>query len=153
MNSRKKILVVTGVFYLIMLVLTLSGRSVHNALLPKVTVTSLEYEKFPVSNDIKNGKKLSEEQQKGKKSFDQPQEFDLKIGIPKNIYKNKKVYIITIMTVNGEERTLAREVQELITGRVGETCYEVVSGLSALDQIVVTGQEDLFDGREVYVVE
>ncbi|NLC19367.1 MAG: hypothetical protein GX757_09160 [Clostridiales bacterium] len=137
-KSKKIIIAVCISYYLILLILTLCARRIHNASLPRVTVGTLEFEEFDYYDENSDADRKS---------------FRLGAGIPKEIYDNHKVYVIRKEIVNGEERNIAREVKNLEIGQSNEKYYEVLQGISMIDLVVFTGQEYIQDGSEVYVEE
>lgn len=125
MVNRKKITLIVGaVFYLGILVLSITAKQIHIAMLPKVTVVNL-----------------------GTKVFGD----NANIALPKELYDNKTVYILTKEIVNGEERCIANEVTDLVLGQSDATDYEVIQGILFIDQVITSGQELLQNGCEVHV--
>lgn len=124
MKHKRKILVVGTVFYLSMLFLSVSAKRIHTAKLPKVTVTNLETKNFGECANV---------------------------AIPKEVYDSYPVYIIEKEILNGEERSFAKEVTDLVIGQSDDLNYEVIQGLTWMDQVIVNNQNQLKDGCEVYV--
>ncbi len=137
MTVRKITWLITVLFFCIMLLLTLSARSIHNAKLPKVKTGYLTYERF------------SHDEKKQYKDSNLQNEFT--VGLPKELYNNHSIYKISIETVNGEERSIARRITELVLGSENEGYYEVVEGITVLDQIIFESNKILQDGDEVYI--
>ncbi len=154
MGSKKIIGIISVSFLLTMLILTFTARKIHNASLPRVRTASLTYEVFMDSLGKEAGSEhesVTEKTGKGDQS-ERIASYDIgSYGIPRQIYDNHKVFILSKEMINGEERDIAREVADLVIGRSNDTSYEVIEGLSALDQIIISGQELVQDGCEVYV--
>lgn len=134
MNSKKITLIAGAIFYTTMLVLSITAKKIHIASLPKVTVESFESERFEDEGA-------------------DPINYKWNLVIPQELYDNQKVYIIIKEIVNGEERNIAKEVKDIEIGQSNDSGYEVIRGLSSIDQIITTGQEMIQDGCEVYVEE
>jgi hypothetical protein len=60
------------------------------------------------------------------------------------------VYVIYTAKKNGTERTFVRKA-EIAAGEEKDGYFEVLSGLTYLDQIVTSDTADLYDGCEVRV--
>jgi|GEM_PF-390044 len=148
MSGKRTTLIVSVIFYIIMIIFTVSARKIHNESLPRVTVESLAYEAFAEEEAAVDVKSEADEKSELNKT---PMNYEWNVGILKELYDNQKVYIISKEIMNGEERSIAKEVTNLVIGRSNDTSYEVLSGLSVLDQVIITGQELIQDGREVYV--
>lgn len=138
MRTKRITIFVCVFFYVILLVLTLAARPIHNASLPRVTVGTLDFKEFDYVEDESSDIAFRKN-------------YRLSVGLPKELYDNHKVYIIRKEIVNGEERDIAREVTNLELGQSNDKFYEVIRGISMLDQVVFTGQEYIQDGSEVYV--
>lgn len=165
MRAKRITIIVCAFFYIILLTLTFSARRIHNASLPRVTVINLEFERFEDKVEAEGferepslGNDPLDKDNKGKNndtgnSNRNRMNFKLSVGIPKELYENNKIYIIRREIVNGEERNIAREATNLEVGQSNDKFYEVIRGLSSLDQVVLTGHELIQDGSEVYVEE
>ena len=80
-------------------------------------------------------------------------DFDRAFGVPKELYDNNELYILSSEMINGEIRTIVRNVtEEVEIGRSNEESYEVVKGLYGFNEIIIDGLEDIEDGCEVYVI-
>ncbi|NLJ96984.1 MAG: hypothetical protein GX321_07490 [Clostridiales bacterium] len=165
MRTKRITIIVCAFFYIILLTLTFSARRIHNASLPRVTVVNLEFERFEdkveaegfegepsLGNDPLDKDNKEKNNDIGNSHINR-MNFKLSVGIPKELYENHKIYVIRREIVNGEERNIAREVTNLEIGQSNDKFYEVIRGLSSLDQVVLTGQDLIQDGSEVYVEE
>lgn len=137
MKWKERTIIVSILFYAVMLILTASARIIHNSTLPKVTVGYLEGQRFQ-QNESYNEKDILTK-------------VLISIGIPKTLYESQHVYILSKEIINGEERNIAREVMNLEIGRSSDTHYEVIKGISGIDLVILTGGELVEDGQEVYV--
>lgn len=137
MKMKKITLVVTVLFLVVMLFLTVGARKIHIASLPKVTVSSLEMVRFEV--------------EQGEESKEKSSTVEFSLGLPKELYDEQKIFVISMEVVNGEERSIAREVYNLVLGRENKDCYEVVEGITSLDQVILSEDESIQDGDEVYI--
>lgn len=122
-------IIITVLFFVIMFMLTIFARQLHDATLPKVTVERLDNALFP--NDVGG----SESQ----------------LVISAEMYHSGKVYVLYTGVKNGEERQLVRLVQVEI-GREGDGVYEVLSGVDSRDYVVVAHEGELAHGAEVVII-
>ena len=77
----------------------------------------------------------------------------MEIGIPKELYDNHEIYILSSEMINGEIRTVVRNVTEKVEiGRSNEDSYEILKGLYGMNKIIIDGFENIQDGCEVYVI-
>ena len=77
----------------------------------------------------------------------------MEIGIPKELYDNHEIYILSSEMINGEIRTVVRNVTEKVEiGRSNENSYEILKGLYGMNKIIIDGFEIIQDGCEVYVI-
>lgn len=120
-------MVISLVFYAIMLVLALGARRMHRASLPHVEVTVPVLEMFGEGEDM-----------------------SVSAALPEKIVDGRKVFVVSEEMVNGEWRTIAREAERLELGRVSGVYREVVNGPNVLSQVIVADVE-LSDGQEVWI--
>lgn len=175
MNAKRIILILSAIFYIVMLILSISVRKIHIASLPRVKVARLDFISF--KNESEADASLADiniadiaEADKGEADAREtiatadngaiendsnyvPSSYEFCLAIPKKICDNKKVFILSTRVINGEERTVAREVSNLELGRANDSFYEVINGISLLDEVIIEGQDKLQDGCEVYVEE
>lgn len=128
--------VITLFFFILMLILTISARNIHNSQIPNVTVKRLTQEDFAINSILKSGEEVTTYQKR--------------LAIPKNIIGSGEVYVITRIYVNGEERDAARLVLPQI-GAENEGFYEVTGGIDRRDLIIYDSNKKLNDGDEVFV--
>ena len=147
MRGKKITLIVTAFFYIFMLVFSVSARKIHVASLPRVKVTDIEFETF----EIEEQEQLEVEEEADNWNFNM--DFDRAFGVPKELYDNNELYILSSEMINGEIRTIVRNVtEEVEIGRSNEESYEVVKGLYGFNEIIIDGLENIEDGCEVYVI-
>ena len=119
-----------------------SARKIHVASLPRVKVTDVKFEIFEVEE-------YADESGSGNTNRD----YDMEIGIPKELYDNHEIYILSSEMINGEIRTVVRNVTEKVEiGRSNEDSYEILKGLYGMNKIIIDGFENIQDGCEVYVI-
>lgn len=142
MSGKKTTLIVMAIFYITMLAFTVSARKIHVASLPRVKVTDVKFEIFEV-----------EEYEDESGSGNTNRDYDMEIGIPKELYDNYEIYILSSEMINGEIRTVVRNVTEKVEiGRSNEVSYEILKGLYGMNKIIIDGFENIQDGCEVYVI-
>jgi hypothetical protein len=122
-------IILTILFFSLMLILTISARSIHHSQIPNVKVKRLTMEDFSGGSWT-----------------------DKRPAIPKNIIEKGEVYIIANIYINGEERKAARLVYPQL-GAENKEYYEVTGGLDRRDLLIVDSSKELNDGVEVYIVE
>ncbi|MCM1568825.1 MAG: hypothetical protein NC081_05185 [Roseburia sp.] len=132
---KKHWLMISVVFYMAMLVLTFTARSIHERNLPQVTAEYLGEALIPMEYVDENG-----ETQTGTTS---------RMVISRELTQ-QPVFVLYKDIKNGEERDFVREVQ-LVTGVEREDLLEVVSGIGFRDRVVVSSTGELVDGAEVTV--
>lgn len=128
--------VFTIIFFLIMLILTISARDIHNSQIPNVTVKRLTQEDFAFISILKNGEEVTTREKR--------------LAIPKSIIDSGEVYVITRTIINGEERDAARLVFPQI-GVENEEFYEVIAGVDRRDLVIFDSNKKLKDGDEVFI--
>jgi hypothetical protein len=131
--KMKICLAVTLAFFISMIVLTFTARSVHNARLPHVSVKRLTRESYTV---YREGSMITYRQ----------------ISISKTLYDEGEVYTIFSRIVNGEKRDFARKVI-LRIGQELEDFYEVIDGLLGYELVIFDSDKPLNNGVEVFVVQ
>lgn len=135
MNGKKITMVISLCFYFIIFLLTIVAKKIHIASLPKVTVECLEFVTFEREEQAKENSNMLE----------------FGLGLPKTLYDNHEIYVISTEIMNGEERSIARIVTDLVLGRENEDYYEVLEGISNLDQVIVYSDGVIYEGEEVAI--
>ena len=129
--KKRIVLIISILFYVVMAVLSLTARKIHNANLPQVEVMELKSDIF-----------YNED---GSHSFG--------VSLPKELYNDGVVYRVTTEIINKEFRYIARLAQNIEFGEENFTCYEVKDGLFYNDKIIISSLEGITDGCEVYIKE
>lgn len=144
MRGKKITLIATAFFYILMLIFSVSARKIHLARLPRVKATDVKFEIF---------EREEQEEDNEAGNWNANMDYDMEIGIPKDIYDSHELYILSSEMINGEIRTVVRNVtEEVEIGRSNEESYEVLKGLYGLNEIIIEGLENIQDGCEVYVI-
>ena len=134
--TKKITLVITVLFFALMLFLTFFAESIHSASLPRVIVSRVENKLFPVERVLDDGTVMSFSQERSAVSEE---------------LLNMGIYTLYSIEKNGTKRNYVREVFVETGERTEDGYYEVVSGLSFIDRIVVESTGELYDGCEVVV--
>lgn len=134
--TKKISLGITVLFFALMLFLTLFAESIHLASLPQVTVSHVESKPFPVERVLDDGTVLSFSQER--------------FAVSEELL-NMGIYTVYSYEKNGTKRDFVREVYVETGEKTEDGYYEVVSGLSFSDRIVVERTGELYDGCEVKV--
>ncbi|MCL2018966.1 MAG: hypothetical protein FWG70_04325 [Oscillospiraceae bacterium] len=136
-------IIITLIFFASMVVLTVTARDIHNALLPQVTARRLTQEDFEFVIDFE---------------YDGiPQTAVItqkRLAIPKELYNpdtSDAVFVVTTIYINGEERVGVRRVVPQ-TNEKNEGFYEVTGGISRSDFVIFTSSKVLEDGAEVFIL-
>lgn len=134
--TKKILLIITIIFFAGMLLLTLFAEPLHNASLPKVTVSRPEQRPFPYEYTDENGEPRTGSIQK--------------IAVPKPMLEDG-IYVVYSAEKNGTKRDFVRRAP-VQTGEERDGYVEIVSGIMFSDRIVTESTEELYDGCEVNVV-
>lgn len=118
--KNKLILLISVLFYAGMLLMTCSARKLHEAGLPHVKVSEIGYQLF-VDGD-------------GKEWFS--------AALPKEWYREGRLYAIGGATINNGYRTVARQVDAIELGLENEDFYQVKNGLNAGDSLLYDGMRN-----------
>lgn len=127
-RKKKIIAAISILFYLGMLFMAVGARRLHRDRLPQVTVT------VPTMKTFMEGDSIS-----------------AALTLPEKLVKDGVLFVVSEEMINGELRTIARQVNGLEIDRVSDGYCEIVTGLSSLAQVIVDGKEELADGDEVLV--
>ena len=128
-GKRRAIVGISVLFYAVMLFLALGARRLHEGSLAHVSVTTPTI-----------------------KSFSEDDIFSVATTLPEELLRKGKLFVVERQVVNGEVRTIAREVTKLVLGRLSVDGYrEIVDGVEILGEVIADGGDGLQDGDEVIV--
>ena len=131
--KTKILIIITAVFFAVMLVLTFTARSIHEAGLPHVKAGRLTEAQFPFEFTDENGDVLIGTRQAAAVTKEQ-----LEQG----------VYVLYTAGKNGEVRDFVRRA-EIVPGIECDGYIEVLGGVSSFDKIVIGSDRDFSDGEVV----
>jgi len=124
MRGKKILFGISVLFYLGMILLSLSARRLYTASLPRVRIGYPEHRLFRVD---------------GEQAY--------LPAIPEELAA-KELYALTEVERNGELRYVAERLEPLF-GEEQDGYYPVMEGINILSPLVVEGMEDLTEGQEV----
>lgn len=127
MRKKGVVFAISGLFYLMMLLLTLFAKKRYMASLPVVRIGYLEQRTFLT----------------GEGQIYLP-------ALPEELY-GKTLYCIRMEEKNGEPRYIAREIRAVLSGEKENGYYAVSGGISGFVPLVLEASEELEEGREVFV--
>ncbi len=127
------LMIITAVFLLVMIFLTIFAESIHLAALPKVTAARPKTFMFEMSVTGADGNPMTVYSERTALTKEQLEE---------------GVYILYKADKNGTERTFVRSAT-LQTGAEQDGYIEIVSGLMSTDRMVISADSELYDGCEV----
>ncbi|MGN1304841.1 MAG: hypothetical protein ACI4YB_07385 [Oscillospiraceae bacterium] len=133
---KKALIVISTLFLFSMLFLSLFAEKIHNANLPKVTVSRLETHTFEEMYTDENGKTHTFYTDKVALTTEQIE---------------KGVYVVYSAEKNGTKRSFVRLAQ-VVTGAEKDGYFEIVAGLSLNDRVVIKQTDYIYDGCEVIIM-
>lgn len=132
-EKKVALLAAALLFFVLMILLTLTARDVHKARLPRVVVYTPTYENFEENRRV--------------------------LVLPMDIYTSNKtsnnqfeIYIIATKEINEEERNVVI-CAPIQVGVSNGMYFEVVRGLLGHELVVVSSDKPLNNGVEVFIVE
>ena len=134
--SKKILIIITALFFSAMLFLSLFAEKIHNAGLPKVTVSRPETCTFEETFTDENGKTYTFYTEKTALSKEQVE---------------KGIYVLYSAEKNGTKRSFVRLAQ-VVTGTENNGYLEIISGINYGEKIVTSSTSELYDGAEVVTV-
>lgn len=134
--SKKILIIITALFFSAMLSLSLFAEKIHNANLPKVTVSRPETLTFEETFTDENGETYTFYTEKTALSKEQVE---------------KGIYVLYYAEKNGTKRSFVRLVQ-VVTGTENNGYLEIISGINYGEKIVTSSTSELYDGAEVVIV-
>ena len=135
--KKKAVFIFTLIFFAVMLLFTLTARSIHNASIPHVSARRLTNQIFTEEFADENGDMQTLER--------------YSLAIDRELYESGNIYVLTQTLINGEYRDTAR-LAHIETGAEAGRYIEVISGLNPVDRIITDAKGELYDGCEVVVV-
>lgn len=140
-ETRKKpvlaLVVLSLLFYGIMLFLSVSAKNIHYARLPQVTASSIQKQSFTYSYTTDYGT---------------IQQTKLCAALPKDMVDSGQVFIITTDSRDDFIYYYAQRVSVVIDAeKENADYYAIASGIAGRDLVILSGYEDLEDGDEVYL--
>lgn len=127
MRKKAGILALSGLFYIVMLLLAVSARKMHTAALPVVRIAYLEQKMFLTG-----------------------EEREYLPALPEAL-KGRALYYVSEEEKNGESRYVARKLENVQLGEEKEGYYPVQDGISSYVALIVESDETLEEGKEVFV--
>ena len=124
MRGKKILFGISVLFYLGMILLSLSARRLYTASLPRVRIGYLEHRLFRVDGERAYLPAMPEE------------------------LAAKELYALTEVERNGELRYVAERLEPCF-GERQDGYYPVLEGINILSPLVVEGMEGLTEGQEV----
>ena len=131
--SKKILIIITALIFSAMLFLSLFAEKIHNAGLPKVTVSRPETHTFEETFTDENDEAYTFYTEKTALSKEQLE---------------KGVYVLYSAEKNGTKRSFVRLTQ-IVTGAENDGYFEIVSGINYGEKIVTSSTAELYDGAEV----
>ncbi len=125
MQGKKILFGISVLFYLCMILLSLSARRLYTASLPRVRIGYPEQRLFLVDGERAYLPAVSEE------------------------LAAKKLYCLTEVERNGELRYSVSRLENVRLGEEQDGYYPVLEGVNILSPLVVEGMEGLTGGQEV----
>lgn len=134
--NKKILIIITALFFSAMLFLSLFAEKIHNANLPKVTVSRPETCTFEETFTDENGETYTFYTEKTTISKEQIEQ---------------GIYVLYSAEKNGTKRSFVRLAQ-VVTGTENDGYLEIVSGINYGEKIVTSSTAELYDGAEVVTV-
>lgn len=133
--KTKILVIITAVFFAVMLALTFSARSIHEAGLPHVKAGRLGEAMFPFEFTDENGEVVTGIRQALAVSAEQMEQ---------------GVYVLYTAEKNGEVRDFVRRAK-IVCGAENDGYFEVFGGVSSFEKIVVDSDRTIADGEVVVI--
>ncbi|NLC20072.1 MAG: hypothetical protein GX757_12815 [Clostridiales bacterium] len=138
MKPKKIPLILTVLFFMLMIFLSFTARSIHNRMIPNVRVTRLTREKFQYEKSFEDGTVRTVV----RSSY----------AVPKWMYDQDFLYVVVPGIKNGDERTFARKIS-LPIGSENDDYYEIAEQFYDVNRLfIIESDKEIQDGTEVYVI-
>jgi len=138
MKPKKFPLILTVLFFSLMIFLSFSARSIHNKMIPNVKVARLTREKFQYEEMLADGTVKTVV----RSSY----------AIPKWMYDQDFLYVVVPGSKNGDERTFARKIN-LPVGAENDDYYEIAEQFYDVTRLfIIESDKEIQYGTEIYVI-
>jgi len=138
MKLKKIPLILTLLFFLLMIILSFTARSIHNKMIPNVRVARLTREKFQYEESFEDGTVRTAV----RSSY----------AVPKWMYDQDFLYVVVPGSKNGDERTFARKISLPIRAE-NDDYYEIAEQFYDVSRLfIIESDKEIQDGSEVYVI-
>lgn len=127
MRKRTVLLIISGLFYGALLLLTVFAKKLYTASLPRVKIGYLEQRAVTVGEERQYLPML-----------------------PEKLY-GKTLFFVSTEEKNGELRYVARALEATVAEQQINGYYAVLDGINSFTALIVEGFEELEEGREVFV--
>lgn len=127
MRKRTVLLIISGLFYGALLLLTVFAKKMYTASLPCVKIGYLEQRAVTVGEERQYLPML-----------------------PEKLY-GKTLFFVSTEEKNGELRYVARALEATVAEQQINGYYAVLDGINSFTALIVEGFEELEEGREVFV--
>lgn len=127
MRKRTVLLAISGLFYAVLLLLTVFAKKLYTASLPRVKIGYLEQRAVTVGEERQYLPML-----------------------PEKLY-GKTLFFVSAEEKNGEFRYVARALEATVAEEQQNGYYAVLDGINGFTALIVEGFEELEEGREVFV--
>ena len=135
MKQKRGVAVGTCIFFVIMLILTFSARTIHEAMLVHVQTIELKTRMFDINEIRSDGTSVATRS----KCY----------ALPAEIARQEEIYVVITQEKNEEERTFAqRAFWEL--GKEQDGVYPIIRGYNG-EEVIVEMRGLVMDGAEVIV--
>lgn len=129
-KNKKLPIILTVLFSVSMIFLTIFSKKIHYSLLPKVETIRITREEFELD--------------KGSSSFVS------EWAIPKELYKNGGVYVVTFAEKYGAKRAYVTHLPVVI-GRENKNYYEILDFMDYGTRLILHSSREISEGNEVYL--
>lgn len=137
MTKNKLLIIITSLFFAVMLFLTVFARDIHNFFLPEVETVQVQTYEFPLEVTEEDGSTFYRMVQRP--------------GVPEKLVQSG-IYTIQTKETDGMLRNYAYKVN-VTTGTTHNGYTEITAGIHKGQTIIISSEKELYNGCEVYVKE